>query len=297
MPKYMLIMRGTDETNAAMMAELDEMMVTTRRFIEELIKAGVYVEAEGLDDPGQGVVVEFSGEAPVVTDGPYGETKELSGATSCSMSRRNRRRSSGPSGFRRLPDPRSRSGGCSGKRRSRRTTRPSTRDRDRPDARATAGSDGYGRRRGRLTDPSARIVGSLTRLTGDFALAEDAAQEAVAQALVSWPLASPAIRRLLMATARRRAIDVRRRVAPYRRAPALLTGSVVKRPLPRSGGGVCAGGRYRDRTSDLFGVNADHECKQRLARTVVPDRRAAACHPVAIEVNCPDAFLLPRCPL
>ena len=79
MPKYMLIMRGTDETNAAMMAELDEMMVTTRRFIEELVKAGVYVEAEGLDDPGQGVVVDFSGEAPVVTDGPYGETKELFG--------------------------------------------------------------------------------------------------------------------------------------------------------------------------------------------------------------------------
>jgi hypothetical protein len=72
-------MRGTDETNAAMMAELDEMMVTTRQFIEELIKAGVYVEAEGLDDPGQGVVVDFSGEAPVVTDGPYGETKELFG--------------------------------------------------------------------------------------------------------------------------------------------------------------------------------------------------------------------------
>jgi hypothetical protein len=75
----MLIMRGTDGTNAAMMAELDQMMVATRQFIEELVKAGVYVEAEGLDDPGQGVVVDFSGEAPVVTDGPYGETKELFG--------------------------------------------------------------------------------------------------------------------------------------------------------------------------------------------------------------------------
>ena len=79
MAKYMLIMRGTDETNAAMMANIDEMMATTRRFIEELVKAGVFVAAEGLDDPGQGVVVDFSGEAPVVTDGPYGETKELFG--------------------------------------------------------------------------------------------------------------------------------------------------------------------------------------------------------------------------
>ncbi|MFG1621997.1 YciI family protein [Kribbella sp. NPDC049227] len=79
MPKYMLIMRGTDESNAAMMANIDEMMVTTRQFIEDMFKAGVYVAAEGLDDPGLGVVVDFSGEAPAVTDGPYGETKELFG--------------------------------------------------------------------------------------------------------------------------------------------------------------------------------------------------------------------------
>lgn len=79
MPQYMLIMRGTDETNAAMMANVDEMMAATRRFIEETAKAGVYVAAEGLDDPGQGAVVHFSDEAPVVTDGPYGETKELFG--------------------------------------------------------------------------------------------------------------------------------------------------------------------------------------------------------------------------
>jgi hypothetical protein len=79
MPKYLLIMRGTDESNAALMANIDEMMATTRRFIEEMVKAGVLLAAEGLDDPGQGVVVDFSGEAPVVTDGPYGETKELFG--------------------------------------------------------------------------------------------------------------------------------------------------------------------------------------------------------------------------
>jgi hypothetical protein len=79
MPKYLLIMRGTDESNAALMANIDEMMATTRQFIEEMVKAGVLLAAEGLDDPGQGVVVDFSGEAPVVTDGPYGETKELFG--------------------------------------------------------------------------------------------------------------------------------------------------------------------------------------------------------------------------
>src|SRR3984885_13540217 len=34
---------------------------------------------------------------------------------------------------------------------------------------------------------SARIVGALARYTGDFALAEDLAQEALAEALVTWP--------------------------------------------------------------------------------------------------------------
>ena len=79
MPKYMLIMRGTDESNAAMMASIEEGIARTRVFIEEMMKAGVLLGAEGLDDPGKGVVVDFSGETPVVTDGPYGETKELFG--------------------------------------------------------------------------------------------------------------------------------------------------------------------------------------------------------------------------
>ena len=79
MSKYMLIMRGTDESNAAMMASIEDGIARTRVFIEEMMKAGVLLGAEGLDDPGKGVVVDFSGETPVVTDGPYGETKELFG--------------------------------------------------------------------------------------------------------------------------------------------------------------------------------------------------------------------------
>ena len=80
MAKYMLIMRGTDESLAEMMkTPFEQMLETVGRYNEELIRAGVLVAAEGLDDPGQGVVVDLGGEAPVVTDGPYGETKELFG--------------------------------------------------------------------------------------------------------------------------------------------------------------------------------------------------------------------------
>ncbi|GIJ49354.1 transcription initiation protein [Virgisporangium aliadipatigenens] len=80
MARYMLIMRGTDETNAAMMeTPFEEMLSTMGRINEEMIKAGVLVAAEGLEDPAETVVVDLSGETPVVTDGPYGETKELFG--------------------------------------------------------------------------------------------------------------------------------------------------------------------------------------------------------------------------
>jgi hypothetical protein len=80
MAKYMLIWRSTDEGTAKMAdTPFEEMLETVGRFNEELIRAGVLVAAEGLDDAAQGVVVDYSGETPVVTDGPYGETKELFG--------------------------------------------------------------------------------------------------------------------------------------------------------------------------------------------------------------------------
>ncbi|MFC5209945.1 RNA polymerase sigma factor [Pseudonocardia sulfidoxydans] len=74
---------------------------------------------------------------------------------------------------------------------------------------------------------SARIVGALARYTGDFALAEDLAQEALAEALVSWPRdgvpRNPA--GWLLTTGRRRAIDAfRRRSARDERYAALAHG-------------------------------------------------------------------------
>jgi RNA polymerase sigma factor (sigma-70 family) len=60
---------------------------------------------------------------------------------------------------------------------------------------------------------SARIVAALARYTGDFELAEDVAQEALAEALVSWSRDGTPAKPVgwLLATARRRAIDAFRR--------------------------------------------------------------------------------------
>ena len=78
--KFMLIMRATDES-MAQMADVDftEMLEIMGRFNDELMRAGVLLAAEGLDDAAEGVVVDHSVEPPVATDGPYGETKELFG--------------------------------------------------------------------------------------------------------------------------------------------------------------------------------------------------------------------------
>jgi hypothetical protein len=78
--KYMLIMRGNDEAVASYAdVDFEQMLAEMGRFNDELINAGVLVAAEGLDDAEQGVVVDYSSTPPVVTDGPYGETKELFG--------------------------------------------------------------------------------------------------------------------------------------------------------------------------------------------------------------------------
>jgi predicted RNA polymerase sigma factor len=62
---------------------------------------------------------------------------------------------------------------------------------------------------------SSRIVGTLARFTGDFTLAEDLAQEALAEALVTWPRdgvpRNPA--GWLLTVGRRRAVDTFRRGA------------------------------------------------------------------------------------
>ena len=78
--KYMLIMRASDEAFESFKdVDFNEVLESMGRFNDEMISAGVLVAAEGLDDAADGVVVDYSAQPPVVTDGPYGETKELFG--------------------------------------------------------------------------------------------------------------------------------------------------------------------------------------------------------------------------
>lgn len=76
--KFMLIMRATDDAVAAYQEMPFEQVVEAMgRYNESMMKAGVLVAGEGLTDAAEGFVVDFSTEKPLITDGPYGETKEL----------------------------------------------------------------------------------------------------------------------------------------------------------------------------------------------------------------------------
>ncbi|MFD6155873.1 RNA polymerase sigma factor [Nocardia sp. NPDC060256] len=94
---------------------------------------------------------------------------------------------------------------------------------------------------------SARIVGALARYTGDFSLAEDLAQEALAEALVTWPRdgvpGNPA--GWLLTVGRRRAIDAfRRRSALDERYTALAHNL--------GEGGAVSGSEPADPTDDVL---------------------------------------------
>lgn len=77
--KYMLIMRATDEAvEASKEIPFEQIIEDMGRYNESLMTAGVLLSGEGLA-PEDGFVVDFSSTPPLVTDGPYGETKELFG--------------------------------------------------------------------------------------------------------------------------------------------------------------------------------------------------------------------------
>jgi hypothetical protein len=78
MPKYMLIMRSTAEAmEASKDLDFEAVINAMGAYNESLMQAGVMVGGDGLSDPSEGFVVDFSSDDKVVTDGPYGEVHEL----------------------------------------------------------------------------------------------------------------------------------------------------------------------------------------------------------------------------
>lgn len=74
--KVMIIVKATQDSEAGVMPS-EQLLSEMGNFNEELVKAGIMLDGEGLHPSSKGARVKFSGANRVVTDGPFTETKEL----------------------------------------------------------------------------------------------------------------------------------------------------------------------------------------------------------------------------
>jgi len=74
--RVMVLIKADRNTEAGVMPS-EQLLKEMGAFNEELVKAGVMLEGEGLKPSSAGKRVRFSGEKRTVVDGPFVETKEL----------------------------------------------------------------------------------------------------------------------------------------------------------------------------------------------------------------------------
>ena len=74
--KFMMIVKASKDSEAGVMPGA-ELLATMGKYNEELVKAGVLLDAAGLKPSSKGFRVKFSGGKRTIIDGPFTETKEL----------------------------------------------------------------------------------------------------------------------------------------------------------------------------------------------------------------------------
>ena len=74
--RFMAIVKCSPEFEAGAMPT-EAMMTEMAKFNEQLVKAGVLLDAGGLLPTSKGARVKFSGSRRTVVDGPFSETKEM----------------------------------------------------------------------------------------------------------------------------------------------------------------------------------------------------------------------------
>jgi hypothetical protein len=74
--RVMVFVKATDDSEKGVLPTPD-LLEAMGKFNEELIKAGVLREADGLKPSSQGKRVAFDGPTRTVIDGPFAETKEV----------------------------------------------------------------------------------------------------------------------------------------------------------------------------------------------------------------------------
>jgi len=74
--RFMMFVKA-DKTSEAGVLPTHKDLEVMGKYNEELVKAGVLLDAAGLQPSSKGAKVTFQGGKPQVTDGPFVETKEL----------------------------------------------------------------------------------------------------------------------------------------------------------------------------------------------------------------------------
>ena len=74
--RFMMIVKATKDSEAGVMPE-EKLIAAMATYHEELVKAGVLLDASGLQSSAKGWRIKHSGEKRTVIDGPFTETKEL----------------------------------------------------------------------------------------------------------------------------------------------------------------------------------------------------------------------------
>ena len=78
--RFMMLMIPLGYESAPPDVQLDpERVAAMMRYNEALKEAGVLITLDGLHPPSMGARVSFAGGKPVVTDGPFAESKEVLG--------------------------------------------------------------------------------------------------------------------------------------------------------------------------------------------------------------------------
>ncbi len=77
--KVMVLVKATKDSEAGLPPDeqMTEMLNEMGKYNEELVKAGIMLQGEGLHPSSKGARVRFSGKSRSVIDGPFAETKEL----------------------------------------------------------------------------------------------------------------------------------------------------------------------------------------------------------------------------
>jgi hypothetical protein len=74
--RFMVLLKADKNTEAGVLPD-EKLLAAMGKYNEELVKAGVLVDAAGLHASSKGARVKFSGGQRTVTDGPFTEAKEL----------------------------------------------------------------------------------------------------------------------------------------------------------------------------------------------------------------------------